>query len=64
VTSKSKSSTRLRILHGINDTQIGVDAERAEILDIRHVMRLERRLVDQKLEGDPLAVRQSRAGRP
>jgi hypothetical protein len=37
-------------LHGIDDAQRRVNAQRPEILDERHVMRLERRLVEQELE--------------
>ena len=31
----------LAILHGVDDTQVRLDAQRREILDERHVMRLE-----------------------
>src|ERR1700704_1084652 len=44
-------------LNGIDDTQRRLDAERAEILDERHVMRLRRRLIDQELDGDLFALR-------
>ena len=46
------------ILHGIDQTERRLDAEHGEILDVRPVMRLDRRLVDQKLDLEDVAVRQ------
>src|SRR6516164_5724105 len=57
------------ILYRVNDTQSRLDAQRPEILDERHVMRLKRRLVYQEFDGDwltlqchPLAVLDDEAG--
>src|SRR5262249_23873001 len=47
----------LAILHGVDDAQVCLDAERSEALDERHVVRLERRLVEQELDADRLALR-------
>src|SRR6202035_795854 len=46
------------ILHRIDDTHRGVDAQCAEILDERPMVRPKRVLVDQEFDGDALAVRQ------
>src|SRR5262249_43139011 len=35
----------LAVLHGVDDSQVRLDTQRSEILDERHVVRLERRLV-------------------
>src|SRR5262249_57039466 len=45
------------VLHGVDDAEIRLDAQRPEILDERHVMRLERRLVEQALDADRLTLR-------
>ena len=45
-------------LHRIDQAYAGLDPELAEILDEGGVVRLKRRLVDQKLDGENLAVRQ------
>src|SRR5262249_11737920 len=42
----------LAILHGVDDAQVRLDAKRSEVLDERHVMRLERRLAEQELDAD------------
>src|SRR6266508_3151878 len=47
----------LAILHGVDDAQVCLDAQRPEILDERHVMGLKRRLVDQEFDADRLALR-------
>src|SRR5262249_60601934 len=47
----------LAILHGVDDAQVCLDAERSEALDERHVVRLERRLVEQELDAGRLAPR-------
>src|SRR5262249_49878637 len=46
----------LAVLYGVDQAESGVDAERAQVLDERHVMGLERRLVEQELDADPLAL--------
>ena len=38
----------LTILHGVGDAQLCIDAQRSEVLHEWHVMRLERRLVEQE----------------
>ena len=45
-------------LHRIDHAQVRLDPKRSEILDVKRVMRLERRLVHQKLDFEHLAVRQ------
>src|SRR5579863_2758704 len=47
------------VLYRIDDAQARLDAEDAEILDERRVMRLEGRLVNQELDGHGLAARQN-----
>ena len=44
------------VLHRIDNAQIGVDPKCSEVLDERRVMGLERRLVDQELRLDRLAL--------
>ena len=46
------------VLHGVDDPQGRLDSEGAEILDVGRVVRLDRRLVDQELDRENLAVRQ------
>ena len=46
------------VLHGVDQPDAGLDPERAEILDEGRVVRLERRLVEQELDRENLAVRQ------
>ena len=58
VMSKSKSSTRARYCTGSTSRKRRLDAERAEILDVGRMVRLERRLVEQKFDLEDLAVRQ------
>src|SRR5262249_13315629 len=57
------------ILYRVNDAQSRLDAQHPKILDERHVMRLKRRLVDQKFDADwltlqrhPLAVLDDETG--
>src|SRR5215472_15298921 len=57
------------ILYRVNDAQSRLDAQRPEILDERHVMRLKRRLVYQEFDANgltvqryPLAVLDDKAG--
>src|SRR5262249_2747867 len=57
------------ILYKVNNAQSRLDAQRPEILDERHVMRLKRRLVYQEFDADwltlqrhPLAVLNNEAG--
>src|SRR5262245_55200749 len=57
------------ILYRVNDAQSRLDAQRPEILNERHVMRLKRRLVYQEFDADwltsrrdPLAVLDDKAG--
>src|SRR5262249_6349474 len=57
------------ILYRVNNAQSRLDAQRPEILDERHVMRLKRRLVYQEFDADwltlqrhPLAVLDDKAG--
>src|SRR5215218_3488157 len=45
-------------LHGIDDPQCGLDAERAEVLDEGHVMRLERGLEQQEFQLHRISVGQ------
>src|SRR5262249_40478489 len=45
------------ILYRVNDAQSRLDAQRPEILDERHVMRLKRRLVYQEFDADWLTLR-------
>src|SRR3974390_2277977 len=47
----------LAILHRIDNAQARLNAEGTEILDERHVMRLERRLVNQEFYAEALALR-------
>ena len=58
VMSKSKSSTRARYCTASTMPQAGLDPERAEVLDVRRMMRLKRRLVDQEFDLENLTVRQ------
>src|SRR5262249_15900232 len=44
------------ILYRVNNAQSRLDAQRPEILDERHVMRLKRRLVDQEFDADWLTL--------
>ena len=46
------------VLHGIDHPQRSLDPEHAEILDIGRVMRLDRRLVEQKFNFEHFAIRQ------
>ncbi len=46
------------VLHGVNHPHACFDPKRAQILDIRCVVRLYRRLVDQKFDFENLAIRQ------
>ena len=46
------------VLHGVNHPHACFDPKRAQILDIRRVVRLYRRLVDQKFDLEQFAVRQ------
>src|SRR3954453_20473699 len=46
------------VLHRIDQPQRGLDAERAEILEKHRMVRLKRRLVEQELDFEDLAVRQ------
>src|SRR5262249_2668269 len=48
--------TARAILHRIDDAKRRIDAERFEVPDERQVVRLERRLVNQKFQGERLAV--------
>ena len=48
--SKSKSSTRARYCTASTSRMRGLDAERAEVLDVGRVVRLKRRLVDQEFD--------------
>src|SRR5262249_3900074 len=48
------------ILYRVNDTQSRLDAQRPEILDERHVMRLKRRLVYQEFDADWLTLQPHR----
>src|SRR5262249_16339989 len=57
------------IVYRVDDAQSRLDAQRPEILDERHVMRLKRRLVYQEFDADwltlqrhPLAVLDDKAG--
>src|SRR5262249_57153251 len=57
------------ILYRVNDAQSRLDAQRPEILDERHVMRLKRRLVYQEFDANwlplqrhPLAVLDDETG--
>src|SRR5262249_34118419 len=50
----------LAILHGIDNAHGRVDAQRPEILDERHVVGLERRLIEQEFDADRLALRRHR----
>src|SRR4029450_102408 len=45
----------LAVLDGVDDAQVRLDAQRPEILDEQHVMRLDRRLVEQEFDADRLA---------
>ncbi len=58
VMSKSKSSWRALVLHGIDEAYARFDAERPEVLDVGRVVRLERGLVQQELDPEDLTVRQ------
>jgi hypothetical protein len=44
-------------MHGVDDAQVCLDAQRPEILDERHVMRLQRWLLEQELDANRLALR-------
>src|SRR5262249_2511416 len=44
------------ILYRVNNAEVSLDAQRPEILDERHVMRLKRRLVDQEFDADWLTL--------
>jgi hypothetical protein len=45
-------------LHGIDHPHRGLDAENAEVLQERRVVRLERRLVEQEFDSEDIAIRQ------
>ena len=47
----------LAVLHGIDNAQSRLNPQHAEVLDERHVMRLERRLIEQEFDTDPFALR-------